>query len=172
MLDSTLGELAGFVVSQFLLFYMAHFLIWRFISVGKKGVFLISFIALLTFTILSFLGIWHGWLGSSADLWLAGPGFFLLVMLYLHFYTAIDRSVSLRLLGELVRRHPPQLNFSELQQVYASEEMVASRLQLLVQKGFLTQEGSQGFYYCSAKGRILARITFCLQALYGIKEAG
>jgi len=134
-----------------------------------------SLAGILTLGILSYLTclvtihvLWYPALFEH--LWSSAPVFAFLIMLYLHFYVGIDRSVSIRILGELVQSGDGRLALEELDAVYSGEEMLRHRVELLVQRRWLIRE--DGLCRCSAKARRLVRMSRCLQRLYGIDISG
>jgi hypothetical protein len=65
-------------------------------------------------------------------------GFFL--MLYLHFFVGVDRSVSVRILNELTKGSDRTLSLDELESRYPRQHMFEHRIDLLVRKGWLLKE--------------------------------
>lgn len=75
-----------------------------------------------------------------------------LMAFYMHLYTGMLRSVSLRLLGELLK-HDGRLTPDALAAAYSPESMLDSRLAWLVERGWLTE--MDGVYHLTTAGRRL-----------------
>lgn len=93
---------------------------------------------------------------------------FFLIMLYLHLYVGIDRSVSVRIMNELLMTQDKSLTLAQLEKVYPQQEMFEHRVRLMVKNGWL-KETSSGFEL-TQKSKWLARMTIFLRSLYGLKQ--
>jgi hypothetical protein len=91
-------------------------------------------------------------------------------MLYLHFYVGIDRSVSVRILGELIKARNRRLSLKELEAIYTREDMFKPRIELLVDKKWLIQR--DGNYHCTAKGKYISMLAIYLKKLYSLESTG
>lgn len=91
-----------------------------------------------------------------------------LLMLYLHFYVGVDRSVSLRILHELAIAPERTLTAGQLEQVYPRRYMFEHRIALLTQKSWLHEESGR---YVSAHSTLpLVWATRGLRSLFGLRE--
>ena len=90
------------------------------------------------------------------------------MMLYLRFFMDIDRSVSIRILGEILITDNKQLGVNELDKFYSQVFMIQSRLGLLVNKGFLRKK--DGKYVCTTKGSFLAKFAIFTKKVYAVKN--
>ena len=95
---------------------------------------------------------------------------FFLTMLYLHFYVGVDRSVSIRILGELLKSPSQGLCAEKLDEIYPLEYMFKHRIGLLEKMGWL--QCQNGVYTCQPKAYKLAKITVLLTKIYGLKITG
>ncbi|MEM8960892.1 MAG: hypothetical protein AAGD38_05400 [Acidobacteriota bacterium] len=75
-----------------------------------------------------------------------------LMAFYMHLYTGMLRSVSLRLLGELLA-HDGELDPSQLAEVYSPAAMLDGRLAWLVEQGWIGE--TEGRYRLTPSGRRL-----------------
>lgn len=88
---------------------------------------------------------------------------------YIHWYVAMFRSLSIRILNELQSANGT-LTLEELDRVYPVRWMFTSRLENLEAHGWIVSV--QGTYRCTVKGRHIARSIQFLRRLYGIERAG
>jgi hypothetical protein len=93
-----------------------------------------------------------------------------LTVLYMHLYFGMDRSLSVRMLGELSLQPDGALTFAELDRVYSSRDMVERRVAVLVEKGLLIEEN--GKYRCSDKARPMLRFAHLGKDAYGLTSTG
>lgn len=91
-----------------------------------------------------------------------------LLMLYLHFYVGVDRSVSLRILHELTSAPGRSLEGDELDRVYPRRYMFEHRVALLVRKGWLREES--GRYTAARWTAPVVGVTRVLRSLFGLRE--
>jgi len=101
-----------------------------------------------------------------SHVWVSGPTFFFVMMVYLQFYIGIDRSVSILIMGEILSAPKQTHSMLELKNLYPPTEMVRSRLNLLVEKGLLFKS-DQG-YYCTPRGSSLAKAVAMVNNIYGL----
>ena len=85
-------------------------------------------------------------------------------------YTCIDKSVSIRLMGELVTSSNNTLKWEELDNLYSPIEMVKPRLDLLVDKNWLVMRNDK--YLCLPKIETLVKINILFQKLYRLDKTG
>ena len=100
-----------------ILFLSLHFILWQWLKTERKGVYLIAVVALISYSLVM-LG---GWVCFSFSpllhLWTSLPVFMFLLIGYLHLYVGIERSVSIRILGELTRAHDNRLTMEDLHKI-------------------------------------------------------
>lgn len=157
------------VIGALVLFFIMHPLLWR-TSWISKGVMSLIAIAIGSYVIGSGVLLWWSGKGSLSIFWVSVPLFSFAVMAYLHFYVGIDRSVSIRILGELVKGQKPQMTVKELAVLYPRETMVAHRLETLVAYRWLSYSG--GNYCVTKKGTMLAFVYQMVKRLYDLEETG
>lgn len=88
----------------------------------------------------------------------------LLFFFYAQCFYHVERSVTLRLLVELLQHEHEGIALQRLQDRYPVEEMIQQRLEVLRDRGFL--ELRDEALHLSLKGAALARITVLLLWLY------
>jgi hypothetical protein len=91
----------------------------------------------------------------------------LLFLCYVECFYHIERSVTFRLLVELLHAGQPGLPLRALQAQYSVDEMVAQRLEVLREKGFLDRQGDD--WSLRPKGLRLARVTATLSWIFQSK---
>ena len=152
------------------LFLTLHLVLWQWLAPEKKGVFLVVAVAVMSYGLMG--------LGSSVfldlplqiHLWTSGPLVMLFLMGYLHLYVGIERSVSVRILGELVQAEENRLTLENLHEIYAYDYMIRHRVDLLVETNWLIE--NDGKYSCAAKGETLSRVAIFLKKCYGMELTG
>lgn len=88
----------------------------------------------------------------------------LLYFCYGECFYHVERSVTLRLLVEILQHGPSGLHLQRLQGEYPVGEMVRQRMEVLRNRGFVTQDN--GVWRLSFMGETLARITAFVAWLY------
>jgi len=156
-------------VAAFVLFLLVHVILWQIIPAGRKGTPHLTAIAVFAYP--AACGILHA-LGYPASLHAAAsaPIYGFLAMLYFHFYFGVDRSVSMRILGELVRAEGGTLSADEINRRYPQAGMIERRVGAMEQSGLLTRDGDR--YQCTAKGQRLARLALFGKWLYHLDTTG
>lgn len=152
------------------LFLLLHGVLWQVIPQPRKGTLALSLTA----------GLAYGVVGAAAHsacafplpllFWVSGPVYAFLVMLYFHFYFGVDRSVSMRILGELARAPEGRMTLDELDAAYSQREMVTRRLGVMVEKGYIAE--SHGHYTIADKGRVMVRLALFGKRVYNLHASG
>jgi len=88
----------------------------------------------------------------------------LLFFFYVQCFYHVERSVTLRLLIELLKLGGVNAPLQEIQGRYPVEGMIQQRLQILRERGFI--ELRDGSWYLTFKGAALARVTSAISWLY------
>ena len=101
-----------------------------------------------------------------SHIWVSCPLYLFAIILYLNFYIGIDRSVSIRILIEILKKDNKKLEEKNLDGLYSQEYMIQSRLSLLVEKGFL--EEIDGNYIPTKKGAFFAKFAILTRKIYGL----
>ena len=99
-----------------------------------------------------------------SHIWVSLPIMMFIMMLYLQFYMGIDRSVSIRLMGDILKAPNQKLKIKFVKDAYLNEQMVVPRLDLLEDKGYIKK--LDGEYICNNKGKILAKCALIVLSLY------
>lgn len=165
-----MAQLFLVVGSSLGLFLVIHLLVWRLQFNFQNAVLLLAAIGGLAYPLVVVSFHLLEIMGASTHIWISCPMHFWGVLLYIEFYMGIDRSVSIRILGELVRARGGELRLQELEQVYSKEYLLNSRLGFLTQAGYLSE--CTGAYSCKPKGVVVARFVIAWQRLYGLKTTG
>jgi membrane-associated HD superfamily phosphohydrolase len=152
------------------IFFIVHYMIWHDELIKKRGVMLLVKISVFSYlwVVVSALS-YYGW-GSIGHFWVSCPLFMMLIMLYLHFYVGVDRSVSIRILGELVKSGSGKMNFTSIQSLYPKEYMIKHRVDTLVDNNWLVEK--DGLLSCAPKGKLFAQSEIFLKKLYGLSLTG
>jgi len=158
-----------FSLLAFALFFSDHVILWRVSGAGVKGVKMIILLAVASYVAVAII---HYFLLNNfvVEHYAALPFFAFLMMAYLHLYVGVDRSVSIRVLGELYVAVDGRLSLDELRKNYSGDHMIRHRVELMVNEKWL--EEANGFFRVSRKAALLARITIALKKLYGIDMGG
>jgi len=150
------------------IFFVAHLVVWRLKSKGK-GVTLITVIAALSYSsVAAFYGVFLKY-KPSEHAWVSLPFCMFVIILYLHFYVGVERSVSVRILGELVKSKGG-LTMERLRSIYPVERMFDHRVELLTEKKWL--ELRDGRYYCRPKAKWLSVLAIGLKKAYRLETTG
>lgn len=157
-------------VAGFGFFLCLHVIIWRLPGFRSKSFRLMLILAAVAYG----AGLAFAWWSSRPDIeahfWVSASFYSLLLLLYLHFYSGILRSVSVRILEALVNSKKGKLTLHELDSVYSKSGMVEKRLSALVRNGWLNE--SDGRYTCEPKGVRFARLASLLARVYGLEKTG
>ena len=145
-----------------LLFIIFHYVIWRLDCSRNWSVVLITGLSIVAYLITIYI------ISDEiySHIWVSCPLYMFGMMLYLQFYMGIDRSVSIRILGEVLKTGNKQMSLKELDKFYSQVYMIQSRLDLLVIKGFLRE--IDGKYQCTTKGTVLARLAIFTRKIYAL----
>ncbi len=172
MLFELLTKIEPILISftAFFIFFTTHLIVWQFKSIKGKGVVLITIISAFSYlSVAAFYSLYLKY-GLKEHVWVSCPLVMFFVMLYLHFYVGMDRSVSIRILGELVKSRDRKLSLNELEALYPEEQMFKSRLDLLVDKNWLGKK--YGEYYCTRKGKYISLLAIYLKKIYSLETTG
>jgi len=154
----------------FFSFLVVHIAAWQVLAPERKSVALLSTLALaaypasIVFCEFVFdLAVWQ-------HLWTSLPCFAFLVVVYFHFYFGVDRSLSIRILQELVESDTGFVTLEQLDAVYPKQDMVSRRVAVLLDKGYL--EPRDAAYACTPRGRVLVRLALLGKRLYNLSATG
>jgi len=103
-----------------------------------------------------------------SHVWVSLPIMMFLMMLYLQLYMGIDRSVSIRLMGDILNAPNKRLKIKNVQDAYLNDQMVMPRLDLLEDRGYIKK--LDGEYICKNKGKILAKCSLYVLRIYSSKR--
>ena len=152
------------------LFLSVHLVLWQWLTRERKGVFLIVGVAMISYGLTVAGGLVFFNFTPQTHLWTSGALFMLLLMGYLHFYVGIERSVSVRILGELVLAEENRLTQKNLYKIYPCDYAIRHRVDLMVETNWLIEK--DGKYICAPKGQSLSRVAIFLKKCYGMELTG
>lgn len=158
-------------MSQFVLFFGVHAVIWRRINTPDPKLKLMMIVAGLSFVI-STLGLMVSGIPLDADMVLlvSLPVFGFLMVSYLHLYVGVLKSVSLRIIGDLSQKEERTDAISAILKDFSLEYMVQTRLDLMVVNGWLRDQASS--YECLPKAKRMALFNAFLRKVYSLKVTG
>ena len=157
-------------LASFVLFFLLHVMLWQNESIKFRGVYLLTKIAVISYVLVAVISQYFIGLSIQDHLWVSGPLHFCLLMLYMHLYVGIDKSISIRILGELVNNPTKTLTWKKLIEIYQPQQMVETRLTLLVEKRWLKNENRR--YQCLPKAVRLVKINLFFKKLFQIEKTG
>ena len=163
---TVLHSLSGLLVATgaLLLFLCVHVLLWRAVRLKGKGFFMLVILAVISFSVACLFCLVFLRLPVRSHVVMSISFYLLLMMLYLHFYTGILRSVSIRILEELQRSPSRRLSLSQLDVVYSKQGMIEDRVVLLVKTGWLTEKDIR--LTCTPSGSRMARLGIAVAKIY------
>jgi len=151
-------------------FLVAHIAAWQVLAPGRKSVALLTALALASYPASVVFCPFVLDLTLAQHLWTSLPCFAFLIVLYFHFYFGVDRSLSIRILQELVESDTGSVTLEQLDAVYPKQDMVSRRVAVLVNKGYL--EPRDAAYACTPRGRVLVRLALLGKRLYNLSATG
>jgi len=151
-------------------FFTAHITIWHYELIKARNVALIIKISLFVYVFVICLGVFFLKIKPAGHIWVSCPLYMVFIMVYLHFYLGVDRSVSIRILGELYKAKDRRMDFGNLQLKYPKEYMIKHRIELLVKNNYLIRGDET--YSCTTKGRSIAKFNLFLKKLYLLEITG
>ena len=155
---------------SFTLFLIVHIVIWRLRQPKYRGLIHIALISLLAYLAVSFFWALFFSVQLVTHFWTTAPFYFCLVMFYTHLYIGFLKSVSIRILEELLAQHDNTLRLSEIENIYSFKEMVSPRINLLHEKKWLDKVGET--YFCSSKARRIVQINLFFHRVFLLKNTG
>ncbi len=93
--------------------------------------------------------VWMGWFHAYLL-------HLLLFFQYVHFFYHVERSVTVRMLVEILDSPGGAVSHDEINSRYSLDEMIVRRLDVMVENGFLLKR--DGAYHNTAKGDLFARL--------------
>ena len=154
---------------SFSMFLLLHVIIWRLID-GYRGINLILLSSFVAFIFTNYI-LADYLLGSLLpEIWMTAPLFYCLIMLYVHFYVGVLRSVSIRIIEELYLADNFSMSREQIDEIYPNREMALSRLLLLEKSGWIFKKS--GKYRCLNKAVITVRINLFLYKVYRLNNTG
>lgn len=141
-----------------------HFIVWQIFRPGFMVLLKIATINLL------FLIFVCTYFGDSWTVTIDSVGIYVfLVMAYLHWYVGVDRSVSIRVLNELMQSRDG-LTMQELLARYPQKSMFEHRIELMIKSGWLKRQGQK--VAINPKFYWFASWTLRLRRAYNLKVSG
>ncbi len=152
------------------LFLFIHVLLWQVIPQSRKGTLVLSLSAAVAYLAVAFVARAAWALPLIMLIWASGPVFAFLIMLYFHFYFGVDRSVSMRILGELAGAPGGEMTLEALDAVYPKRAMIVRRMAVLLEKEYVTEQ--DGRYALASKGRKMVRLALLGKGVYNLDASG
>ena len=153
---------------SFTLFLTVHFIVWQLPSADRGFTPVVKLSLLAALIVLLVAGTWGELLWADL-LWVSLPIHLFLSLFYFHWYIAMYRSLSVRIMGELILAGGT-ITLSELDRVYPLDEMFMQRLKLLEEEGWIRAE--DGYYVSTPKGRKFGSVIRFARKIYGFRKAG
>ena len=155
------------VIFSLLIFATIHYFLCKYKSKAYTSV--DAVISIILFSILSYITVitiihFIFKVEVFSHIWVSLPIMMFIMMLYLQFYMGIDRSVSIRLMGDILNAPNQKLKIKIVQDAYLNDQMVIPRLDLLEDRGYIQK--LDGEYICKNKGEILAKCALIVLSLY------
>ena len=102
--------------------------------------------------------------------WPFSATYWFLAVCFLVVFGAVYKSVSLRILGDLLEQRTRAMLYEEILDGYVRRESFKARLEVIVNEGLATRNGE--LYELTPKGRRLAGFVAGLQRAFNIKKSG
>lgn len=102
--------------------------------------------------------VWLGWFHAYLF-------HLLLYFQYVHFFYHVERSVTLRILVEMLKSQGNVMSRDDINSRYPLEEMISRRLDVMAENGFV--EKRDGAYHNTAKGDLFARLVALVSRAFG-----
>jgi len=93
-----------------------------------------------------------------------------LVMIYLHLFVGIYKSVSIRVMNELLFSKNKKMSLTELGKRYSHVDLIHNRLDLMVENKWIGKLNNT--YSCQKKAVIIVEIYIFFKKLYKLPETG
>jgi hypothetical protein len=156
-----------FLILQFFIFIFIHIVLNKFRIFGSLNPIFAFSLSLINFFLIYILFI-----GLSIDKNILSFLIFhiTLVMIYFHLFIGILKSVSVRVLIEILSSKENSLSFEKLNSIYSYSDLVNERITLLLKKKWVLNNNN--VLKCSKKGKVLVRINLFLLKIYRIKNSG
>ncbi len=151
-------------------FLFLHTVIWRYgprqgLRVGQLGL-----SALAAYLMTSFAFSFFASVAWAAHGWVSAPIFGLGATLYALLYGVLCRSVSLRMVEELVRSPGRSMSLEILKTQYSYTFMLGSRLSAMSASGLVQER--HGRFALTVQGDRIARLMMRLKRLYHLRVSG
>jgi hypothetical protein len=169
-MEASLVEAILVFITSGVLFFTLHLTLWQYLTLKNKGVFFIVLIAVVSYGLILIGSQMFMHISLQTHFWTSGPLFMLLLMGYLHLYVGIERSVSIRILGELSIAEDNGLTLKNLHEIYPYDYMIRHRVNLLVETNWLIKKNEK--YICTMRGENLSRAGIFLKKCYGLELTG
>lgn len=156
--------------SAILIFLAVQLVAWRVLPSRHRDTTSMALIACAGYALSAFLARALFALPAIEHIPVSAPVFLFFGVLYFHFYFGVDRSVSMRTIGELAQSEGSRLSMAELAKCYSQEEMIRRRLGIMVQHGWLSVQ--DGVYDCTAKSLTIGKVAQFAGRLYNVDASG
>lgn len=136
---------------------------------SKNPIFIMIFsFIIFTFTFVIFSLVVDGF---STNILIYAISFYCpLVMIYLHLFVGIYKSVSIRVMNELLFSKNKKMSLTELGKKYSHVDLIHNRLDLMVENKWIGKLNNT--YSCQKKAVIIVEIYIFFKKLYKLPETG
>ena len=108
--------------------------------------------------------------GRSINLWAFTVSYWFFTVSFLMIFGALYKSISLRILRDLLEKPDRFERYNTILARYVAEESYQSRLEVIRERRLAVQTGNR--YALTARGQHIARWVRTMQNLFGIKRSG
>ena len=92
------------------------------------------------------------------------------IIIYLHIFIGVSKSVSLRIMDEIYKSKNKELSLDELSKYYSVDDFFNKRIKLMLLNKWIFIKNN--VYFCSTKGKFLVKINLFFLSLYKIMNSG
>ena len=157
-------------ISAIILFKLSHFILVKIKFRSSKSPFFILNLSIIIFIIICFIiSFKYNFLLKNYIIYSASV-YFCLIMIYLHLFIGISKSLSLRVMHELFIRNNHKMTLEELDKRFPKINMVKKRLDLMVENNWLIE--SNNSYSYNKKSIIIIKINIFLKKIFFLSESG
>lgn len=151
-------------------FLILHIILWNILEYKGYGIYLLLLLASISYIVTCVLSYYICEISFCLHFWSSFPVYCFLSMFYFLFYFGMDRSVSIRILGEIVKSTNRCIPKDKILEMYSYEEMVESRMNSLTQANWVYKCDNK--FGLTRKARFIAKITLCCFRIYNKQTSG
>ena len=152
------------------LFFIIHIFVWRLMDNSSPRLGLLTTIFLICYLISVIIFNYFFKVIFHDHIWLTLPTSICMYIIYVHFYVGMLKSVSFRIMSEIIVRKEMQISLNDLRKIYSFNGMVEPRLELLVKKKWLDRENEK--YVCTKLSKYVALSNMIFHKLFRLNITG